>query len=477
MAKKRYITRSYGYPEPARTAAKLIRLLEDCEVKPETEVFDEETLDWKPLKEVEPFASYLAKEEELRQLGAEAYAKKKHFRRPALYLLTGLGVLLIAVVVAMVVASLFNVMILGMGDLPDLPRARAELAWKFVVDAPLSSSPFYADGRLYFGSEDGYLYCVNAEDGHGLWKHDTGEPIIGEPLVADGKVYIGSCDNALWCFDTETGKRLWRYATGFYIGGGVFSDGDAVYFGSYDHRLYCLDAQTGAERWSFETADWIFSTPFVSETVVYFGSFDGRLYCLDKATGAERWSYDTNSQIKSSPYLWEGKLYFGADDTFLYCLDAETGERLWRWHEADYRNFIRSRMVVFDGRVYLGCYNQRIYCVDAVSGELIWKRDTTNTVEAGGCLVGTTPEGGEFVLGQSYTRPANLTEEPAYTELQFIIGSANGSLYNLDGVTGEPIWGFAAKAHILSDPAYADGRAFFASEDGKVYAIDTAPAE
>jgi|GEM_PF-4250442 len=477
MATKRYITRSYGYPETARTARKLLRLLDVGAVKPETEVFDEATLEWKTLREVEPFATHLAKEEELRQRGAEAFAKEKHFCRPVLYSIIGLGVLLTAGVVAFVVASLFDVMIVGLGDLPEIPRAKAELVWKFVVDEPLSSSPFYADGRLYFGSEDGYLYCVNAEDGHGLWKHDTGGPIIGEPLVIDGKVYIGSCDNALWCFDAETGKRLWRFATGFYIGGGIFSDGESVYFGSYDHRLYCLDADTGTERWSFETADWVFSTPFVSETEVYFGSFDGRLYCLDKTTGTERWSYNTNSQIKSSPYLWEGKLYFGADDTFLYCLDAETGERLWRWHEADYRNFIRSRMVVFDGRVYLGCYNQRIYCVDAASGELIWKRDTTNTVETGGCLVGTTPEGGEFVIGQSYTRPASFTEEPAYTELQFLIGGANGSLYNIDGVTGEPIWGFAAKAHILSDPAYADGRAFFASEDGRVYAVDTVEAD
>ena len=42
--------------------------------------------------------------------------------------------------------------------------------WVFVTDGPVRIAPTYSDGRVYFGSDDGYAYCVDAESGQLVWK-------------------------------------------------------------------------------------------------------------------------------------------------------------------------------------------------------------------------------------------------------------------------------------------------------------------
>ena len=42
--------------------------------------------------------------------------------------------------------------------------------WVFVTDGPVRIAPTYSDGRLYFGSDDGYAYCVDAESGRLIWR-------------------------------------------------------------------------------------------------------------------------------------------------------------------------------------------------------------------------------------------------------------------------------------------------------------------
>jgi outer membrane protein assembly factor BamB len=38
-------------------------------------------------------------------------------------------------------------------------------------------------------------------------------PISGSPAVAQGMVYIGSMDGFLYALDAATGKRLWQFKT------------------------------------------------------------------------------------------------------------------------------------------------------------------------------------------------------------------------------------------------------------------------
>jgi len=67
--------------------------------------------------------------------------------------------------------------------------------------------------------------------------------------LAEGKVYVGSSDGFLYALEAGTGKLVWRYETDDKILGAPnwvkSAGGTRVLVGSYDYRLHCVDAGTG----------------------------------------------------------------------------------------------------------------------------------------------------------------------------------------------------------------------------------------
>lgn len=56
------------------------------------------------------------------------------------------------------------------------------------------------DGLLYIAEIAGYLHCLDAKTGKVYWQHDTKSPIWSSPYWADGKVYLGTDEGLVWVF-------------------------------------------------------------------------------------------------------------------------------------------------------------------------------------------------------------------------------------------------------------------------------------
>jgi len=108
-------------------------------------------------------------------------------------------------------------------------RTGAEL-WRFVTGGPVRFAGVAFDESVCFGSDDGYLYCVDAAAGELRWKRRGGpayerlvignERLIstwavrGAPVLYDGKIYFAA---GFWpfmgvfihCLDAETGEIVW----------------------------------------------------------------------------------------------------------------------------------------------------------------------------------------------------------------------------------------------------------------------------
>ena len=150
----------------------------------------------------------------------------------------------------------------------------------------------------------------------------TQQTVIVEssPAVSSGKVYVGSTDGKVYCLDAVSGAFVWSYTTNFndVTSSPAVVDGK-VYVGSEDHKVYCLDAVSGAFIWSYTTGAGVYSSPAVSDGKVYVGSDDHKVYCLNAATGAPMWSYTTGNYVRSSPAVADGKVYIGSSDYKVYC--------------------------------------------------------------------------------------------------------------------------------------------------------------
>ncbi len=195
-----------------------------------------------------------------------------------------------------------------------------ELLWKFKPGDGVSSSPAVADGVVYVGSYDDYVYALDADSGEEKWKYETGDSVHSSPAVADGVVYVGSADSYVYALDADSGAEKWKYKTGGWFSSSPAVADGVVYVGSGDY-VYALDADSGKEKWKYKKDDWVSSSPVVAGGVVVGSGYD-YMYALDADSGAEKWKYKTGGTVRSpvrSPAVADGVVYVCSPD---YCVYA-----------------------------------------------------------------------------------------------------------------------------------------------------------
>jgi len=80
---------------------------------------------------------------------------------------------------------LFAVKLGGEGDVTG-----SHVEWKLSKGAPRYSSPIFAEGLLYAGSEQGVITCIEPETGDVVWQKRLGGLFMPSPIFADGKLYF-----------------------------------------------------------------------------------------------------------------------------------------------------------------------------------------------------------------------------------------------------------------------------------------------
>ncbi len=101
--------------------------------------------------------------------------------------------------------------------------------WTFYVNGPIRFPAAAAEGKVYFSSDDGYLYCVDIATGKEVWKFRGGPsdrklignkrfvsvwPARGAPVVKDGTVYFAASiwpmmGTFIYALNAETGDVVW----------------------------------------------------------------------------------------------------------------------------------------------------------------------------------------------------------------------------------------------------------------------------
>ena len=103
------------------------------------------------------------------------------------------------------------------------------------------------------------------------WAYETGDYIRSTPVVAQGLVFSGSDDNYLYALDAQTGDLKWCFQAQDNLSS-PFVLNDQVYVGSWDHSLYALEISTGELRWRYETGGWVTSSPTAVGDLIYVDS-------------------------------------------------------------------------------------------------------------------------------------------------------------------------------------------------------------
>ena len=379
------------------------------------------------------------------------------------------------------------------------------------------------------------------------WVFKTDRKISGSPAVVDGKVYIGSDDHNLYCLDAYTGQKIWNFTTGYWVGASPAVADGKVYTGADDGNIYCLDANTGTKIW--ETyAGGLFdkimmpqelqsrSSPIVVGNRLYVGALDGKVYCLRTSDGDDVWTYTTGGPIGGSPVYSDGVIYIVSTDTYLYAIDATTGTLKWKspyglnldvGYGGTWPNhyFCTGTPVVAGGVVYVpggvtyGVHSgffgggpwgggMRMAAFNATTGAGIW--NTTIAGNSGGTWVPTYFNGQLYIVENmrvSSMNAANPNSGPVqaigflgvvagnrtwtswigYQILSSVayaddirggkvyVGSDVGSVSCLNAATGAPISAYQTGANVEGSPSIWEGKLYIGGTDGCVYCFDDSP--
>ena len=69
---------------------------------------------------------------------------------------------------------IFSIIVLGLLNCISPVSAQQQIKWTYLTDSCVYSSPTYNNGMLFIGSDDGKLYCIDAESGIKKWEFKTG---------------------------------------------------------------------------------------------------------------------------------------------------------------------------------------------------------------------------------------------------------------------------------------------------------------
>jgi outer membrane protein assembly factor BamB len=160
-----------------------------------------------------------------------------------------------------------------------IDAAAGDILWAYTTGGRVDSPPTIYQGRVLFGSADGYVYCLNAADGSLIWRFRAAPmdqrmmafeqvesvwPVHGSVLIQDDKVYCVAgrsvfldggmrllqldprtgeklSENVLDEIDPETGKNLHEYVQRLNMPVGLpdilSSDGEYIYMRSQQFDL------------------------------------------------------------------------------------------------------------------------------------------------------------------------------------------------------------------------------------------------
>lgn len=97
------------------------------------------------------------------------------------------------------------------GAIDSLLSSQLTPGWKKQFTGPLTSI-VAANGRLFFAQKDAHtIYALNTSDGSALWQYTTGGRVDSPPTIHNGFVYFGSADGWVYCVRATDGTLAWRF--------------------------------------------------------------------------------------------------------------------------------------------------------------------------------------------------------------------------------------------------------------------------
>lgn len=343
-----------------------------------------------------------------------------------------------------------------------------EERWRFFADGPVRFAPLVFDGRIYFGADDGCLYCLTADSGDLVWRFDAAPnkrrvignerlisvwPVRGGPVLVDDRIHFTA---GVWPFegtflytvDTRTGQLVDSKPASKMPRHDVATLHDMTpqgYLAANDAKLFvpqgrsvvgCMDRQSEAfeslrystsrvtnyhvctaGRWlfhgtvTFDTTDkrqlgMSLQAPVLGKDMIYAAE-NGKVVAYDLANPKEVERVDRRGKTLKVTLLTES---WSLENSQI-CDVPATNTDTW----------LKAHPLIVDlkaGRRLYGHQGKTVFAIDLPAGEkravVSWKTEVDGTpssvLAANGHLVVVTAEGGMHCFGAASIEPQTIAD-------------------------------------------------------------------
>jgi len=321
-----------------------------------------------------------------------------------------------------------------------------EQLWFFHTNGPVRYPPSHYDGKLYFGSDDGYVYCIGAQSGSFIWKYSpSGDtrlignnnslipmwPVRTGTAVIDGKVYFAASlvpwrRSYLCSLDAATGSDR---GSGLYVTSGGSTPMSAILASAT--RIYLAQGRRYPNIYKRDNGTYIGhigGEPGDGGCYVLLTSDTGYAYAhgQDHGTG-----YEANEYVDRIATYRNAKCMIVSGETAyvvteqlsvntskndrriinprLTAFNRSNGGTLWSVTcDSPYYSLIMAGDVLFAGGT------NKVTAHDSISGNEIWSKPVHGRARglaaANGRLFVSTDSGSIYMFGRTHL-PADLNED------------------------------------------------------------------
>lgn len=255
--------------------------------------------------------------------------------------------------------------------------------WSSGISAKISGGLTVVFDTVYFGTEDGYVYALDAQSGETKWQVDLRGEVIAAPAVESGVVVVNTGSGSLIALSTNDGSELWRSESEVPplslrgISTPLASNGGAI-VGTPTGKLQVNILESGLMAWEqviaapsgateLERIVDIDAKPIVLGGTIFTISYGGTLAAVELRTGRVVWKREYAAY--QSLAMSGNALFVVDNNSHLYAIDRRNGVEL--WSQGRLKGRVLSAPATIGNYVVVGDKYGFLHWMEQGSGELV----------------------------------------------------------------------------------------------------------
>ncbi|MGB2740639.1 MAG: outer membrane protein assembly factor BamB [Cognaticolwellia sp.] len=245
--------------------------------------------------------------------------------------------------------------------------------------------------KVFFGSENGVVYALEADDGKLSWQGKVKGEVIAAPALDSGKLVVNTASGVMKAFNASNGQDDWqveqdvpalslRGISAPVMGGG------GVIVGSADGSLSVYLLEQGRQGWTVDIGEATGSTelervidvdssPLVFGENIYTVSSRGNLSAVELRSGRVIWQRQYSSYRQIS--INGNSLFLTDVKGHVYAIDRNNGLEL--WSQLSFTNRGVTGPAPIGNYVVVGDFEGYLHWLDKTTGEIVARHQVNSS--------------------------------------------------------------------------------------------------